>query len=51
MRRLVLAAAIVQTVTLIRPAQGTLMYLRSRDLLDRQRASVLTAITAGQETA
>ena len=43
-RKLLIAATAVQATTLIRPALGAVMYLRSRDRLDGQRQSVLDAI-------
>lgn len=46
MKHLLLAALAVQAITLVRPVLGTLMYLRSRDRLASQRASVLAAIEA-----
>jgi hypothetical protein len=44
-RRLLFAVAAAQSITLLRPAFGTVVYLRSRDLLASQRASVIAAIT------
>jgi hypothetical protein len=43
-RRLLFAVAAAQSITLLRPAFGTVVYLRSRDLLASQRASVIAAI-------
>jgi hypothetical protein len=43
-RPLLLAAAAVQLFGLVRPALGTVMYLRSRDLLASQRHAVIAAI-------
>jgi hypothetical protein len=43
-RRLLFAVAAAQSITLLRPALGTVVYLRSRDLLASQRASVIAAI-------
>jgi len=44
MKHLLFAAAVVRANSLVRPALGTVMYLRSRDLLASQRASVLAAL-------
>ena len=44
MKHLLFAAAVVQAISLVRPALGTVMYLRSRDLLASQREAVLAAL-------
>lgn len=45
MRRILLAAAIIQSVTLMRPLLGTIAYLTTRATRDQQRQAVANVIS------